>query len=164
MMDKTNILKQNNAFLVEKCFRLENDKSTGLTSVNKRATYRKAAQVNIQAARGIDLQQQQQSSARPPIIQSAVQWQKITRIPLIRSNSKYSGISDHLPHQEQNINHESPGCHNPYKNTKKIENRVSSESGLKEFTGNERRLWIYLYRVKKTATEDMITYISSKPG
>lgn len=42
--------------------------------------------------------------------------------------------------------------------------RVSSESGLKEFTGNERRLWIYLYRVKKTATEDIITYISRKPG
>lgn len=161
--DKNNILKQNNGLLVEKCTRLEQDVNTNLTKNNNKHRYREAL-LSTTTTDDMASQQSKQTVLQPPT-QSR-----------LRSNSVQSTMSERsrqISHNNRVQEEEVLGNFQDYhgqkkrfKNPKRLgTGKDIDNSDTKEFVGGDRRVWLYIYRVKQEASETIIEkYLKNKPG
>lgn len=171
LMDKNNVLKQNNALLADKCYSLESVNMEEKTTINKPkiTSYRDVLQNSVNNTRTGPAQPQRIQNFNTPIPSIEVVHHQPSTVPIVRSNSTGSASAEHCRQNYELKTLGFQGAQDSARLTKKIRKLGTGEeprdSATKGFTGGDRRVWIYLYRVMKTATEDMITaFIKNKSG
>lgn len=176
MTDSNNILKQNNGLLTEKICMLESDKQTTETCRNSKKTlYRdtligaatSASSCDVGTDRKLESQHENGNNTtstnilvpqmgprqgRRSSAGSAVSYRRTTESRLMQAGTDHRDIS------------QEPKQH--FRQPKRFgTGETPLDAKTKGFTGGERRVWISLYRVLKTATSEIVhNYIKSKEG